>query len=186
MMMNRLLIVLLFSMLGLSCASRSINSSYEERSYHVIQEPMVIKGLSLPKGTKVTYEVDFINHGLQDSPLSTDKIRSLRLPKGKALNWAGIPVDWVTKNSYANKTVGYTIFLAFDVPHTSQSRLSTLWKKKRCYRMSVNTKNGDDWSFDMNNIVSIHDCYPMFDGLPVKDEKYMQELFSAMKELATE
>ncbi|WP_051890758.1 hypothetical protein [Chryseobacterium vrystaatense] len=51
--------------------------------YFITTEPVIVKKIVLPKGTKLTYEEQLFKKGQQDRIMNEKKLTNIELPKGK-------------------------------------------------------------------------------------------------------
>ena len=93
------LIVLLFVMLSSFSYS---NYSLPNYKYYIVKEPMVVKNLELPVGTRIVYfDTSLFGDGESSRPLREKNIYQIFFPDDKPLMWGGVPVSLI-KNMVAH------------------------------------------------------------------------------------
>lgn len=65
--------------------------------YFITTEPTTVKKIIVPKGTKLSYEEQFLKGGQQDKIMNENKLIYIELPEGETIEWAGVPVYMFVK-----------------------------------------------------------------------------------------
>ncbi|WP_294215322.1 hypothetical protein [uncultured Chryseobacterium sp.] len=144
---------------------------------------MTVKNLKLPKGTKLTYEEKLFREGQQDHMMNEEKLTVIELPKGKTIDWGGVPVYKIMK-FFNPEMKGHSVSPDFGRLHDEKkTRFSEMWQSCDA-ELGVLVKNPDDWSFDVKNIVDISDCsvlYQRYFRDDVQQQSFLDKLLGEMK-----
>ena len=167
MTINKILIsVAILIVLGIACFYfylLAVSSAYslhkpDKRPYYITTEPLVVKNISLPTGTKITYKKGYFwQRGQQRKPRDEKDIFEINLLGEKTVDWGGIPVTSFAK-FYNESMKGFSVYPDFEkLDTTKQTEFSRLWQ--RCSDdLGVSVENLDDWSFNKQNILDIESC----------------------------
>lgn len=125
--------------------------------YFITIEPVIVKKIVLPKGTKLTYEEQLFKKGQQDRIMNEKKLTNIELPKGKTIDWGGVPVYMIIK-FFNPEMKGFSVYADFSqLSDGKKTKFSEIWES--CGGdLGVLVKNQNDWTFDTKNIVDISDC----------------------------
>jgi hypothetical protein len=153
--------------------------------YFITTEPVTVKKIVLPKGTKLTYEEQFFREGKQDRTLNEKKLTGIELPKGKTIDWGGVPVYMITK-FFNPEMKGFSVSADFEqLRADKKTKFSDMWQV--CDgKLGVLVKNTDDWTFDTKNIVDISDCgvtYQRFFKENVQEQSFLDKLLGEIKKV---
>jgi len=167
---------------GLSGMGNPNGSRAPDYPYFITTEPVMIRNLNLPKGTKLTYEESFFKEGQQDRMMSEKNLTTIELPKEKPIIWGGVPVYMFLK-FFNSEMKGYTVSADFDkLPKNQRTKFSEIWQ--RCGgELSVLVNNTEDWSFDTNNIMDISSCSVIYQRFFKEDVEQQRFLDTLLKEL---
>ena len=155
--------------------------------YYITTQPMIVKKIAIPIGTKLEYEEQHFKSGQQDSLLNEKKLIQISFPKDHSINWAGVPIGSI--NKYFNSEMkGFSVDARFDqLPSNKQTRFSQLWQA--CDDdLGIRVKNTDDWSFNLNNIADIDSCsvnYQRYFKDNVQQQRYLNLLYQEMQKAGT-
>ncbi len=155
--------------------------------YYITTQPMIVKKIAIPIGTKLEYEEQHFKSGQQDSLLNEKKLIQISFPKDHSINWAGVPIGYI--NKYFNSEMkGFSVDGRFDqLPSNKQTRFSQLWQA--CNDdLGIRVKNTDDWSFNLNNITDIDSCsvnYQRYFKDNVQQQRYLNLLYQEMQKAGT-
>ena len=155
--------------------------------YYITTQPMIVKKIAIPIGTKLEYEEQHFKSGQQDSLLNEKKLIQISFPKDHSINWAGVPIGYI--NKYFNSEMkGFSVDARFDqLPSNKQTRFSQLWQA--CNDdLGIRVKNTDDWSFNLNNITDIDSCsvnYQRYFKDNVQQQRYLNLLYQEMQKAGT-
>ena len=155
--------------------------------YYITTQPMIVKKIAIPIGTKLEYEEQHFKSGQQDSLLNEKKLIQISFPKDHSINWAGVPIGYI--NKYFNSEMkGFSVDARFDqLPSNKQTRFSQLWQA--CDDdLGIRVKNTDDWSFNLNNIADIDSCsvnYQRYFKDNVQQQRYLNLLYQEMQKAGT-
>ena len=101
------LIVLLFIMLSAFSYS---NYSLPNYKYYIVKEPMVVKNLQLPIGTRIVYfNTSLFGDSESSRPLREKNIYQIFFPDDNPLIWGGVPVTLIER--FFNRDMkGFTVY----------------------------------------------------------------------------
>ena len=152
------LIVLLFVMLSSFSYS---NYSLPDYKYYIVKEPMVVKNLELPVGTRIVYfNTSLFGDSESSRPLKEKNIYQMFFPDDKPLIWGGVPVSLIER--FFNRSMkGFTVYPELGNSLQSDENKRKLMEKNEFIKlwfmwsknMDVNIKNENDWSFNPDNMV---------------------------------
>lgn len=153
-------------------------NSTPDYPYFITTAPLVVKKISVPVGTKLTYEESYWKKGSQNKMLSEDKLTDIRLPEGATIDWGGVPVTWISQ-FFNSEMRGFTVYADFEKLDTNQvNRFVEMWQS--CSDgLGITIKNADDWSFNPNNITDVESCSVNYQRY-FKDNKQMQAFLDEM------
>lgn len=181
--------LIIFSSLG-ACVGNMNPTGGNHRPdypYYITTQPMIVKKIAIPIGTKLEYEEQHFKSGQQDSLLNEKKLIQISFPKDHSINWAGVPIGSI--NKYFNSEMkGFSVDARFDqLPSNKQTRFSQLWQA--CDDdLGIRVKNTDDWSFNLNNIADIDSCsvnYQRYFKDNVQQQRYLDLLYQEMQKAGT-
>ncbi|KQT35621.1 hypothetical protein ASG22_00935 [Chryseobacterium sp. Leaf405] len=167
---------------GLSGMGNPNGSRAPDYPYFITTEPLTIRNLNLPKGTKLTYEESFFKEGQQDRIMSEKNLTTIELPKGKPIIWGGVPVYMFLK-FFNPEMKGYTVSADFEkLPKNQRTKFSQIWQN--CGgELAVLVNNTEDWSFNTKNIVDVSSCSVIYQRFFKEDEEQQRFLDTLLKEL---
>ncbi|WP_294205591.1 hypothetical protein [uncultured Chryseobacterium sp.] len=178
-----LVIGFLLMLEGLRTMGNPNGSKAPDYPYFITTGPLTVKNLKLPKGTKLTYEEKLFREGQQDQMMNEEKLTVIELPKGKTIDWGGVPVYKIMK-FFNPEMRGYSVSPDFvQLPDEKKTRFSEMWQSCDA-ELGVLVKNPDDWSFDVKNIVDISDCsvlYQRYFRDDVQQQSFLDKLLGEMK-----
>jgi hypothetical protein len=168
---------------GLSSMGNPNGNRAPDYPYFITTEPLIVKKIMLPKVTKLTYEEHFFKEGQQDRIMNEKKLTSIELPKGKTINWGGVPVYMITK-FFNPEMKGYSVSADFSqLRDDKKTMFSEMWQS--CGgELGVLVKNTDDWTFNAKNIADISDCsvtYQRFFKENTQQQRFLDKLVSEIK-----
>lgn len=151
--------------------------------YFITTEPVTLKKILLPKGTKLTYEEQFFKEGQQDKIMNEKELTDIRLPEGETIDWGGVPVYAITK-FYNTQMSGYTVSADFSqLPEEKKTKFSELWQN--CDGgLGVVVRDADDWNFNIKNITDIYSCsagYQRYFKEDDKQQEFLDNLYSELR-----
>lgn len=143
--------------------------------YFITTVPTTVKKITVPKGTKLTYEEHFFKEGEQFKIMEEEKLNDIELPVGKTIDWGGVPVYKIIK--FGNPAMqGFTVCPDFaKLKNGKENKFSKMWQKSSC-DLGVLIKNTNEWSFNVKNIIGISDC-------DFKNKQFRHELFNELKKV---
>lgn len=158
-------------------------SSKPDYPYYISTQPMIVKNITLPIGTKLEYEEQYFKSGQQDSPLNEKNLISIYFPEDKLMDWAGVPINQISK--YFNQEMkGFSVYASFEkLPKGKQTRFSQLWQECND-NLGINVKNTNDWSFNLDNISDIDSCsviYQRYFKDDLEQQHYLDQLYQEMQ-----
>ena len=168
---------------GLSSMGNPTGGRAPDYPYFITNESVTVKKIVLPKGTKLTYEEQFFREGQQDRIMNEKKLTGIELPKGKTIDWGGVPVYMITK-FFNSEMKGFSVSADFgQLRDDRKTEFSELWQT--CGEdLGVLVKNTDDWTFDTKNIADISDCgvnYQRFFKEDVQQQSFLDKLLIEIK-----
>lgn len=155
--------------------------------YFTTQQSSIIKKIKIPAGTTLVYEKYAFKEGKQDRPLSEDKLNDIQLPKGKTINWGGVPVTMISR--FFNKEMkGYSVYADFNQLESKQrTKFSQSWQS--CNDdLGITVKDTSDWSFNKNNISDVQSCsvlYQRYFKDDIKQQQFLDRLYSELMRIDT-
>ena len=158
-------------------------NSRPDYPYYVTTQPIIVKKIPIPVGTKLEYEEQYFKSGQQNSLLNEKKLVAIYFPKDQSMNWAGVPIG--TINKYFNSEMkGFSVYARFEqLPSNQQTRFSQLWQK--CDdNLGISVRNTDDWTFNLNNIADIDSCsvnYQRYFKDSLQQQHYLDQLYQEMR-----
>lgn len=181
--------LIIFSNLGACVGNMNPTggNSRPDYPYYISTQPMIVKKIAIPIGTRLEYEEQYFKSGQQDSSLNEKKLISIYFPEGQSMNWAGVPIGYI--NKYFNSEMkGFSVDARFDqLPSNKQTRFSQLWQE--CSDdLGISVKNTDDWSFNLNNISDIDSCsvnYQRYFKDNLQQQHYLDQLYQEMQKAGT-
>ena len=170
---------------GLSSMGNPNGSRGPDYSYFITTGPVSIKNIEVPKGTKLTYEEHFFKEGRQDKIMNEKKLTGVELPKGKTIDWGGVPVYMITK-FFNPEMKGFTVSADFGrLRADKKNKFSEMWQS--CGgELGVLVKNTDDWTFNTENIADISDCsvtYQRFFKEDAQQQRFLDDLLNEIKKI---
>ena len=172
-----------FLLNGLSTVGNPNGNSAPDHPYFVTNEIVTVKNIVLPKGTKLTYEEHFFREGQQDNILNEKKLTAIELPKGKTIDWGGVPVYLIIKH-FNSEMKGYSVYADFgQLRDDKRSRFLEMWES--CGgELGVLVTNTDDWTFNSKNIKDVLDCsvaYQRFFREDLQQQRFLDNLLKEIK-----
>lgn len=162
-------------------------NSRPDYPYYVTTQPIIVKKIPIPVGTKLEYKEQYFKSGQQNSLLNEKKLVAIYFPKDQSMNWAGVPIG--TINKYFNSEMkGFSVYARFEqLPSNQQTRFSQLWQK--CDdNLGISVRNTDDWTFNLNNIADIDSCsvnYQRYFKDSLQQQHYLDQLYQEMRKAGT-
>lgn len=158
--MKKSLFLIFFLFLMLSSFSYS-NYPTPDYKYYVVKEPMVVKNLQLPVGTRIYYfNTSLFGDSESSRPLKEKNIYQIFFPDDKPLIWGGVPVSLIER--FFNRDMkGFTVYPELGNSFERDKNKSKLMEKSEFLKlwfmwtetMHVDIKNENDWSFNPDNMV---------------------------------
>lgn len=141
--------------------------------YFVTTQPLVVKKILVPTGTKLIYEKHLLKEGAQDKLMIEEKLDSIELPIDKTIDWGSIPVTSIRK-FFNSEMRGFSVYADFkQLGNDKKTKFSELWQS--CSNdLGIAVKNIDDWSFNTKNISDVQSC-------SVNYQRYFKEIASQQK-----
>ncbi|MFP3591389.1 hypothetical protein [Chryseobacterium sp. SIMBA_038] len=168
---------------GLSSMGNPNGSRAPDYPYFITTVPVTVKNIGVPKGTKLTYEEHFFKEGRQEKIMNEKKLTGIELPKGKTIDWGGVPVYMITKFSNPEMK-GFTVNADFgQLSEYKKTKFSEMWQS--CSgELGVLVNDADDWTFNPKNIADISDCsvaYQRFFKEDAEQQRFLDKLVSEIK-----
>lgn len=153
--------------------------------YFITKEPLKIKKIVVPTGTKLIYETGYSKEGEQDKMMSEELLTTIELPAGKTIDWGGVPVTSIDK-FFNSEMCGFSVYADFkQLSNDKKTKFSELWQS--CNDdLGITVKNIDDWSFNKNNILDIESCgvnYQRYFKENAKQQKFLDNMYSELMKI---
>lgn len=153
--------------------------------YFITTEPLVVKKIQVPVGSKLVYEEHFFVEGKQDHKMREEKLTTIEFPAGKELIWGGVPVRSIYK-FFNSEMRGYTVTADFTkLSEDNKTRFSELWQS--CSSdLGITIKNTDDWSFNKQNIADVESCsviYQRYFKDDSKQQSFLNEMYAELQKI---
>lgn len=153
--------------------------------YFITTEPVIVKKIALPIGTKLTYQEKFFRKGQQDKMMNEQKLTAIELPKGETIDWGGVPVYMLIK-FYNSEMSGFSVYADFNrLSDVRKTKFSEIWQS--CGDdLGVLVNNTDDWTCDKKNIIDISDCgvnYQRYFSEDIQQQQLLDKLYSELKKV---
>ncbi|WP_324027801.1 hypothetical protein QSV08_07600 [Maribacter sp. BPC-D8] len=176
---------ILLSIILLSGCSGSLGyhgTTQTDYPYFVVTEPMIVKHILVPKGTKLIYEEHFFKEGKQAKLMSEDDLEKIELPVDSPIVWGGVPVISIRK-FFNPKMRGFTVTSDFNqLSEDKKTKFSDIWLS--CDEdLAIEVESIDDWSFNKINILDIQDCGTLYQRYFTGDQEQQDFLNTMYKEL---
>lgn len=170
---------------------KALGSAYalnkpDKRPYYITTQPLVVKNISLPKGSKITYKERFFwEKGKQNKLLNEDDIIQISFIEGITIDWGGIPITSIVK-FYNHEMKGFSVYADFGkLDIKKKTQFSTLWQN--CSDdLGITIENTNDWSFNKKNILDIQSCgvsYQRYFKEDAEQQRFLDSLFSELKKI---
>jgi hypothetical protein len=161
--------------------------------FFMTTEPLQVKKLSIPIGTRLTYNEHLSKKGKQNEMMSEDELIDIDLPIGQTIDWGGIPVRGID-NSLRSAFRGlekfkglHGIIVFGDVNQIKDDERTNLHSKLWQYCdngiLGIAVKNIDDWSFNTKNFSDVETCskkYQRFFKEDASQQKFLDEIFTEL------
>lgn len=132
-------------------------NSSPDYPYYITTEPLIIKKIVVPKGTKLVYEESFFKKGEQSGIMNPEDLTTIELQDGAIINWGGVPVIRIDK-FFNPEMRGFSVTADFNkLKNEKKTPFSDLWQSCES-DLGVLVKDIDDWSFNTKNISDVNDC----------------------------
>lgn len=183
--------LILCSCLFLSSCMGSMNptggNSAPDYPYFITTQPIVVKHLNIPVGSKLIYKEQFFRSGQQAHRLSEKDLIGIEFPANARLRWGGIPISSI-RQFFNSEMRGFSIYADFDQLSTQQrGRFIQLWQS--CNDgLAIDIINTQDWSFNQKNISDVESCsvnYQRYFKNDHKQQQFLDDLYSELKRVAT-
>lgn len=146
--------------------------------FYITTKPELVKHILVPVGTKLTYEKILFKKGEQNRMMSERKLKTIELPNGTTINWAGVPVYRIDK-FFNTAMSGYSVYADFNkLKNGNKNKFTDMWNE--CSDdLGITVKNTDDWSFNLSNISNIESCSVIYQRY-FKDDADIQNHLDSM------
>jgi len=178
----------LFSLILTSCVGNmnpTGGNSTPNYPYFITTEPLIVKKIPVPIGTKLTYEEHFFVEGKQDHKMREEKLTTIKFPVGKELIWGGVPVSSINK-FFNSEMRGYSVLADFSkLKDDKKTKFSEMWQS--CSSdLGITIKNTDDWSFNKQNISDVENCsvlYQRYFKDDTKQQSFLNEMYVELQKI---
>jgi len=153
--------------------------------YFITTGTVKVKGMVVPKGTKLTYEEQFFKEGQQDKIMNEKKLTSIELPEGKTIAWGGVPVYRIYK-FYNPEMRGFSVYPDFSqLRDDHKNKFSEMWQS--CGDdLGVLVNDMDDWTFNTKNITDVSSCsvsYQRYFKEDTVQQVFLNNLYQELKKI---
>ncbi|WP_276379993.1 hypothetical protein [Flavobacterium sp. H4147] len=181
-----------FSYLGIMLITSCVGNmnptggnSTPDYPYYIATEPLTIKKIAVPKGTKLIYVETLFKKGKQDKMLSEEKLKEIELPEGQTIIWGGVPVTSIDK-FFNSEMRGFTVYAKFDdLTEDKKTKFSELWQN--CNNsIGITIKNTNDWSFNLDNIADVESCsvnYQRYFKDDANQQAFLDEMLTELRKI---
>lgn len=173
-------IIILAAALGFYWYLNALGSAWtlnksDDSPYFVTSDPIIVKKISLPKGTKITYKKPYFWKKSEQGKLLDEKdITQIRFQEGVTIDWGGVPITSIVKFNNAEMK-GFSVSADFDkLDESIKTQFSISWLSCN-KKLGIAVENTDDWSFNKTNILDVQSCGVNYQRHFKEDEK--QQLF---------
>ena len=151
--------------------------------YFITTQPLTIKNIAVPIGTKLTYEITYFKKGQQNKPLSEAKLTTIDFPNNANIIWGGVPIDSINK-FFNSAMTGYSVYADLSKLNAQdQSQFSKLWDS--CSDdLGITIQNSNDWSFNKKNIIDVESCsvnYQRYFKENTEQQKFLDQIYRALQ-----
>ena len=162
-------------------------NSAPDYPYFITTEPLVVKKILVPKGTKLVYEEHFFKNGEQSKLMSEGKLETIELPAGHTINWGGVPVTSINK-FFNSEMRGFSVYADFSkLSNDKKTKFSELWES--CHdNLGITVKNTEDWSFNKKNIADVESCsvlYQRYFKDDAKQNAFLNEMYAELMKVGS-
>ncbi|MEW2921227.1 hypothetical protein AB1A65_07145 [Muricauda sp. ANG21] len=179
-------VILLIVLVGFLVYLFALSSAYtlnkpDKRPFFITTKPIVVKGILVPKGTKIIYKKQYFwEKQEQKKPLQEKNIIQIAFAEGATILWGGVPITSIVK-FYNSEMNGFTVYADFSSLH-KETRFSTLWQN--CNDgLGITVEDNDDWSFNTKNILDVESCgvnYRRYYKDDENQQKHLDDLYHAL------
>ncbi|MFD2099771.1 hypothetical protein [Flagellimonas iocasae] len=176
-------VILVIAIVGLLVYLFALSSAYTlnkpyKRPFYIVTEPIVVKKILLPKGTKIIYEKQYFwEKQEQKKPRNEKDIIQISFREGTTINWGGVPITSMVR-FYNSEMKGFTVYPDFDTLN-KETRFSALWQN--CDDgLGITIADEDDWSCNKENILDVESCgvnYQRYFKEDDNQQKYLDDLY---------
>ncbi|MBW1298084.1 hypothetical protein GBO31_21420 [Aquimarina litoralis] len=158
----------------------------DDSPYFLTTEPVEVKGILVPKGTKITYEKRwFRKKNEHKEPLDEKDITEIDFHEEATIKWAGVPITSIVK-FFNPEMKGFSVYADFNrLQEEEQTQFSMMWKS--CNDdLGITVENVNDWSFNKKNILDIESCsvnYQRYFSDDTNQQMYLDSLYHKMMNL---
>src|SRR5690554_785149 len=155
----------------------------DENPYYISSKPLVIKNISLPAETKISYKKRFFwEKNEQSKALREEDLTDISFKEGVSIDWGGVPITSITR-FYNSGMKGYRVYADFNsLEESKETPFSKLWQS--CNGpLDIMVEHTTDWSFNKKNILDIASCsihYQRSFKEDIKQQKFLDYLFSEL------
>lgn len=163
-------------------------NSVDHSPYFITTEPMVVKKIAIPVGTRLSYQESFFKKDEQSRPMPENKLTAILLPEQQYVMWGGVPVYMISK-FFNSEMRGYSVYASSNPTAPKQhSRFAKLWQS--CSdSLGVDVKDITDWRFKKANIENVESCsviYQRYFKNDVAQQRFLDQLYAALQEVEDE
>lgn len=133
-----------------------VSNKADESPFFMTIEPIVIKNILLPKGTKITYKKQYFWEKNEQKKLLDEK-NILSISFKEVISWGGVPITSINK-FFNPDMIGYSVYADFTkLDKNKETEFSNLWQS--CNKaLAIKVKDINDWSFNKENILDTQGC----------------------------
>ena len=155
----------------------------DKRPFFITTEPIVVKKIILPEGTKIIYEKQFFWEKYEQKKALNEKdIVEISFMDGTTIDWGGVPINSIVK-FYNSEMNGFSVYADFSkLDDNQKTEFSNLWQSCDSY-LGIRVNKTDDWSFNKENILDVESCsviYQRYFKEDIKQQRFLDSLRDAL------
>ncbi|MDW5290716.1 hypothetical protein [Formosa sp. PL04] len=156
----------------------SVANKLDESPFYMTTQPIIVKNISLPIGTKIIYEKQYFWEKYEQKKLLDEK-DIFEISFKEVIYWGGVPISKILQ-FYNPKMIGFSVYPDFDKLN-KETQFSNLWQSCNS-DLSINVKDINDWSFNKKNILDIEGCgsYQRHFSEDIKQQRFLDNFYDEL------
>jgi hypothetical protein len=167
----------------------SVANKLDESPFFITTQPIIVKNISLPEGTKIIYEKQYFWEKYEQKKLLNEK-DIFEISFKEVIYWGGVPITKILQ-FYNPKMIGFSVYPDFDkLNKNKETQFSNLWLNCNSdyasnSKLGITVKDINDWSFNKKNILDIEGVGPnnRYFKEDKNQQKYLDELLSELMKI---